>query len=189
MFSRPTVHNVNIIPWIVILRQDDDFELVTGNSNRHSPKLRLAYIGYAIYYLPYYLIIAKYCMDRCGRKLMKSLFTRWPSFAVPLFRMFSCTFVGLYGEPAASVPATANEESSSSETTAFHFTSEMFLSINDRSCRSVASTLLIITRTTTPSCRTRKRTVHVCSPDVAATRYVWPAAAAAAADAAVYNAA
>jgi len=45
---------------------------------------------------------------------------------------------------------------------------------------------LFTTRTTMPSCRTRKHLVHVCSPGVAATWHVWPAAAAAA-DAAVYR--
>jgi len=47
---------------------------------------------------------------------------------------------------------------------------------------------LLQTRTATRSSRIRKRVVHVYSPGVAATRHVWPAAAAAAAaDVAVYR--
>jgi len=45
----------------------------------------------------------------------------------------------------------------------------------------VYSYCLIIRRTATRSCRTRKRVVHVYSPGVPATRHVWPAAATAAA--------
>jgi len=46
-----------------------------------------------------------------------------------------------------------------------------------------AYTLIVIyvTRTATRSCRTRKRAVHVYSPDVAATRAAWPVGTAASA--------